>query len=187
MTAKHGDRPDGRGSSAGPDGSSIWPTGTPEKGNLVHRLPFVFATAMRGVARLCLGIRAGRTTCAKSIAMGRAFDPFTLQVADHFYAYTLTIPYGVLLPDAIALRDTAEALEMAEQSGETPGRVWCSGRTGRCSAIGAARTVNLAFELLTTTREQVRERSIRVIGLPFVDTYRTGDGATSAISMVLLN
>ena len=74
-----------------------------------------YALAMRGVARLCLGLVGWKDDLHDAIAMGRPFDPLTRQAVT-FCTYALTIPYGALLPDGTALRDTAEALEIAEQS-----------------------------------------------------------------------
>ena len=49
--------------------------------------------------------------------MVRAFDP-TTRALILFYKYALTIPNGALLPDAAALHETAELLEIAERSGD---------------------------------------------------------------------
>ena len=144
--------------------------GDARKGDLFIGSPLSFATAMRGVARLCLGIVGWKDDLRQAIAMGRAFDPFTLQVAT-FYAYTLTIPYGVLLPDAIALRDTAEALEMAEQSGDDWAVFGARAARGVALVHRSGPDRELGFELLTTTREQGASGRFALLGLPFVDTY----------------
>ena len=144
--------------------------GDARKGDLFIGSPLAFATAMRGVARLCWESWAGRTTCANAIAMGRAFDARSPARSATFYKYTLTIPYGVLLPDAIALRETAERWK--SQSGPvTMGTLFCSGRPRRCSGPSGGPDRELGFELLATAREQGASGRFALLGLPFVDTY----------------
>ncbi|MGE5697880.1 MAG: ATP-binding protein [Candidatus Sericytochromatia bacterium] len=144
--------------------------GDTEKGNLFIGSPLTFATAMRGVARLCLGIVGWKDDLRQAHAMGRASDPLTLQAVT-FYNYTLTIPNGALLPDAMALRDTAETLEMAEQSGDD----WAvfGARAARGVALvhreGPDREVG--FELLARTRERGVSGRFALLALPFVDIY----------------
>ena len=75
--------------------------------------------------------------------MARAFDPITRQSVT-FYNYTLTIPHGALLPDETALRDTAETLEIAEQSGDDWVLVVLEPPGVSRSSIGATRTAKLA-------------------------------------------
>jgi adenylate cyclase len=49
--------------------------------------------------------------------MARAVDPMTLGSATQ-YSYAFAIPGGALLPDATAVRETADALTIAERSGD---------------------------------------------------------------------
>ena len=53
----------------------------------------------------------------RATAIAQNFNPLTRQAVT-FYTYALAIPYGVLLPDATALRDTAETLAVAEHAGD---------------------------------------------------------------------
>ncbi|MGH3564379.1 MAG: cyclase, partial [Mycobacterium sp.] len=53
----------------------------------------------------------------RAVVMARAVDT-TSYVAAVFWRYGMPIHVGALLPDAAAIRDTAEALEIAEQSGD---------------------------------------------------------------------
>ena len=61
--------------------------GDARKGDLFLGSPLAFALAMRGVARLCLGIVGWKDDLHDAIAMGRAFDPLTRQAVT-FYSYT---------------------------------------------------------------------------------------------------
>jgi adenylate cyclase len=93
--------------------------GDPAKGNLVFPIPLTFAIGMRGVARWCLGIAGCKNDFHEAMAMARerAGDP-TILAGVMWFTYPHAIPYGVLLPDATAVRDTAEFLAMAEQFGD---------------------------------------------------------------------
>ena len=144
--------------------------GDARKGDLLLGSPLSFALAMRGVARLCLGVVGWKDDLNDAIAMGRAFDPLTLQAVT-FYNYALTIPYGALLPDGIALRDTAELLEIAEQSSDD--WVLFGARAARGVALvhrgGPDREVG--FELLGKIRERGVSGRFALLALPFVDIY----------------
>ncbi len=91
--------------------------GDPTTGNLVIGSPLAWAIAFRGAARWCLGIPGWRDDFAQAVAMARGPDPISLAGVMYF-TYPLAIPSGALLPDATALRDTADALAIAERSGD---------------------------------------------------------------------
>ena len=91
--------------------------GDPTKGNLVNDSPLSLATVMRGLARACLGISRWQEDIRQAIAMGGSFGELT-SVGIVWFAYLLTIPNGLLLPDTTAQLDTAGALTAAEQSGD---------------------------------------------------------------------
>jgi adenylate cyclase len=91
--------------------------GDPTKGDLIFGSPLAVTLAWRGEARWCLGIAGWKDDFAQAVAMARTADPISL-AAVIYYTYTLPIPGGALLPDATALRDTADALELVERSGD---------------------------------------------------------------------
>jgi adenylate cyclase len=91
--------------------------GDPTLGNLILGSPLAFAIAFRGAARCCLGIPGWKDDFARAVAMARAVDPISL-AGVIYYTYPLAIPNAALLPDATALRDTADALAIAERSGD---------------------------------------------------------------------
>jgi len=91
--------------------------GDPTTGNLIFGSPLAFAITDRGVARWCLGIPGWRDDFAQAVAMARAADPLSL-AGVIYYTYFFAITSGALLPDATALRDTADAVERAERSGD---------------------------------------------------------------------
>lgn len=90
----------------------------------------------------------------------RAFDPLT-QEAVAYYAYVLAVLYGALLPDATILRDTADILARAEQSGDD---VTLFGAEAVRSVVliqlsGVEREAG--FEMLAKVRERVCETGSR--------------------------
>ena len=89
-------------------------TGT---GALFIGSPVALAFALRGNARVCLGIPGWKEDLRRATAMAQSYNPLTRQAVT-FYTYALAIPYGVLLPDATALRDTAETLAVAEHAAD---------------------------------------------------------------------
>jgi hypothetical protein len=90
--------------------------GDPSMGNLIVGSPLALALAMRGSARSCLGLHGWKEDLDEAIAMARAFDPTSRVLTIMFK--NLTIGYGALLPDEVALQETAEALEIADRSGD---------------------------------------------------------------------
>ena len=91
--------------------------GDPSKGNLILGSPLVLALAIRGNARWARGILGWRDDYDEAVAIARGVDA-TMLAGVMFYKYVVAIPCGVLMPDATALRETAEALAIAERSGD---------------------------------------------------------------------
>ena len=144
--------------------------GDARKGDLFHGSPLAYALAMRGVARLCLGIAGWKDDLHDAIAMGRAFDPLTRQSVT-FCTYTLMIPYGALLPDGTALRDTAEALKIAEQSGDDWALLGARATRGVALVHRRGPDREVGFELLRKIRERGVSGRFALLALPFVDIY----------------
>jgi adenylate cyclase len=90
--------------------------GDPAKGNVILGSPLAAAIMLRGCARCCLGDPRWRGDIDAAATMLRSFDAPTRAVSLNF-KYTLTVPDGVLVPDAGARQETAELLEVAERSG----------------------------------------------------------------------
>ncbi len=84
------------------------------KGSLIFESPLTVVTPMRGLARWCLGIAGWKDDFDQAIATGRALatDPGTM-CGILWFTYIPAIPYGVLVPDATVLRETAETLSIA--------------------------------------------------------------------------
>ncbi len=92
--------------------------GDPTKGSLIAiGSPLAMAILMRGNCRYCLGVPGWREDLDQATAMTRSIDP-TCFFIPVLYKHRFAAHAGVLLPDAAADRDTAEAMEMAEHSGD---------------------------------------------------------------------
>jgi adenylate cyclase len=94
--------------------------GDPAMGNLIIGSPLTAAIACRGAARWCCGIPHWKDDLQQAGVMARAVGPLT-RAAVMYYTYVVGITNGVLLPDATADQDTAEALASAERSGDDVG------------------------------------------------------------------
>jgi adenylate cyclase len=90
--------------------------GEPTKGNLVVGSPLTMALALRGSSRYCLGLPGWKEDLSEAVAMGRAVDE-TSYVTAVMMKYGFPLYLRALLPDVTADRDTAEALKVAERSG----------------------------------------------------------------------
>jgi adenylate cyclase len=91
--------------------------GDPAKGNLILGSPLAAAIMLRGCARCSLGDPGWRDDIDSAVAMVAAFDA-TMRALIVFFKYFSTIPWGVLVPDAAAVQETAELLGSAERSGD---------------------------------------------------------------------
>ena len=155
--------------------------GDPAKGNLIFESPLTLATAMRGLARWCLGIAGWKDDFDQAItARALLTDPGSL-AGVLWFTYVPAVPYGVLVPDATALRDTAEILSIAEQSGDD--LVLDLARTihGLALAYQEGPARNRGFELLAKMRERCANNRFALTNLPLIDVHiarekaRTGD------------
>ena len=91
--------------------------GDPCKGNLLVGSPLALALAICGLARCSLGHPGWSDDVHQAVRTARAVDS-TSEVMVTAYSYSFAITNGAILPDATAMRDTAAALQTAEQSGD---------------------------------------------------------------------
>jgi hypothetical protein len=91
--------------------------GDPTKGNLLFGSPLAAALTMRAISRYWLGHPGWREDTHRALAMARDADPmsYTSVVG---VAYGVGMAYGVLRPDARAVREIEDALRVAEKSGD---------------------------------------------------------------------
>ena len=138
-------------------------------GNLVFGSPLAFAQMHRGVAEMSLGMTGFREHLTASLATARPVDPATYATVV-LYKYT-TIAHGVNLPDDTALRDTANALAIAEQSGD-PVALGCAllargitlvNRDGPESEVG--------YDMLGQVRVMALARRVPLVAMSLVEIH----------------
>ena len=162
--------------------------GDPTKGNLILGSPLSTAIAMRGHVKMCLGMREWQDDAATSIAMAAPLDS-TSYVFALLWKYVASIPFGALPPDATAMSETAEALQIAERSSDD--FILGMGRLSRGLALvsrdGPQREAGL--DLFTQARDAAVMEQFSLSALTIVDPEfamekaRTGD-LDGAIEMV---
>ncbi len=141
--------------------------GDPDMGNLLAGSPLALATRMRGLARLCLGIDGWRSDGDAAIAMASGRDP-TSHVSSIMYKYVVAIPVGALRADSVALRETAEALRVAEQCGDDFTLALAQLTRGQVLVRHDARREE-GFELLFRSRENARENEFTLNALAIIE------------------
>ncbi len=152
--------------------------GDPTTGNLVLGSPLAFAITFRGAARWSLGIPGWKDDFAQGLAMARAADPISL-AGVIFHTYPLAITNGALLPDATALPDTADALAIAERSGDELALHLARFARGITLAHQDGPERDTGFALLAQVRDAaVRERFTLQI-VPVVDIHIAKEKARS--------
>jgi adenylate cyclase len=160
--------------------------GDPVKGSLIFESPLTVATTTRGFAGWCLGIAGWKDDFDQAITTAFALmtDPGTL-AGVMWFTYVPAIPYGVLVPDATALRHTAEFLSIAEQSGDDLALDLAQGVHGLVLAYQDGPARERGFELLVKVRERAANDRFSRTNLPIADAHiarekaRTGDIAGS--------
>jgi adenylate cyclase len=152
--------------------------GDPTKGNLVFGSPLAIAIAWRGAARWCLGIPGWKDDFHRAVGMARGVDPITL-AGVMWVTCVHAIPYGALLPDATTLRDTAELLAMAEQSGDD--FALDGARTARGLALAHRGGVEreAVFDLLAKAREDAIQGRFAKLMVPIADIHLAQEKARS--------
>lgn len=142
--------------------------GDPTMGNLIVGSPLALAIAGRAAARSCLGMPGWTRDFDSAIAMARGFDATTYVIAVWYkYGY---ITNGMVLSDAAALRDTAEALKIAERSADDFTLSLARLTHGLVLIHRACPERELGFELLAKAREMALRERFTWTALPIIDT-----------------
>ena len=80
-------------------------------GNVLTGSPLAFATVMRAIARCCLGEDGWRADFDDANRIAHQVDPTTF-VSTVMFKYVTGIALGALVPDANALAETSDALDI---------------------------------------------------------------------------
>jgi class 3 adenylate cyclase len=141
--------------------------GDPTMGDLMVGSPLALALVMRASARCCLGIPGWREDFDNAIALARRIDKFTFGAVVMFkYIATQS---GALLPDDDALRDTAEALEIARQFGDDFSLTNAEFTRGLILVRHENADRNLGFELLDRARRVALQHRNLIVAAWCVD------------------
>jgi hypothetical protein len=97
--------------------------GDPAKGNLIFGSPLAVAFTTRGMAMYFLGRPGWRDDLRHCLAMARSADPMSY-AAVVGYVYFPGISSGVLSPDDSAVRESEDALRIAERSSDDVAFAW---------------------------------------------------------------
>jgi adenylate cyclase len=137
-------------------------------GDKLFGSPLALATRMRCLIRLCLGIDGWRSDADAAIAMAAPLAPKDL-ISAIFYKYIVAIPVGALAADAVALRETADALHAAEQTSDE----YTLAAAQLTRGLVLVRQDDLhreeGFELLTRARDTALAKGFTMNALAIVD------------------
>jgi adenylate cyclase len=89
----------------------------PRRGNFLIDSPLTVALMMRAAAGMCKGIPGWRAEVDRAVPMCAELEP-GIRAALMLYVYAIGVANGLLLPDAAMLRESAEALRVAEERGD---------------------------------------------------------------------
>jgi adenylate cyclase len=142
--------------------------GDAAKGNLITDSPLSIATVLRGIARCCLGVEGWRDDLQSAMAMAPSFEATTF-VGVIYWVYSITISNGVLPADGAALRDTAEALAIAGQSGDDLALDLARAVRGVALAHQSGNESANTLQLLAEVRERALAEQFSLTLLPLVD------------------
>ena len=142
--------------------------GDPTRGRLTAGSPLSIATALRGLARSCLGIDGWRDDFRCAVTMARPFEAVT-RAGAMFYAYAVAAMNGVILPEETELREAAEILTLAEQSGEDVALGLARSNRGVLLVHGEGTPRGAGVELLLETRASAVQRRYSMTGIQTID------------------
>jgi adenylate cyclase len=153
--------------------------GEPATGNAIIGSPMTWANTMAGLAECSFGRPGWRHQVDRGVAAARDFDVASRVIAIA-YPYAVAISNGALLPDAIVMRDTAKALQVAQQAGDD--FMVVAAQVTRAIALihGDGPERAMGFDLLAKVRENPLVQQFRLTALMAdiqiaEDHARTGD------------
>lgn len=145
--------------------------GDPFKGNFIFGSPLALAFTSRAIARYCLGLSDWRNDLRHGISMAHTADPLTY-AAVAAWGYFPGIANGVLTSDDRALRETEDALRIAERSGNDMAVAFARFALGIALVHRDAAAAHDRGQMLLAEVSDVFERQRHNLGdLPLVNVY----------------
>jgi adenylate cyclase len=143
--------------------------GDPTMGSLVVESPLAFAQTYRATAELSLGMPGFREHVDEALAT--AWPAYATDFAGAVMFKYLGIPLGVYLSDDTALRETADALAIAEGSGDAV-TLACALLARGVALVHRGRPESEAgYDLLATVRAMALAHQFPLVGVPVVDIH----------------
>jgi adenylate cyclase len=142
--------------------------GDPTKGRLTTGSPLSLVTAMRGLARSCLGIAGWKVDFEHAVTMSRKFEAIT-RAAAMYYTHTVAIMNGIVVPEVLTVREAAETLVIAEQSGEDVALGLARANLGVALAHQGGPSSTQGVELLSQVRDIAMQGRYSMTGVQNVD------------------
>ncbi len=144
--------------------------GNATMGNLVVGSPLAMALMFRGCAKMTLGRSGFQEDLDAAVATARPVDA-TCFATIVMFKYIVLLPAGLCLADDTALRETAEAMAVAEQSGD-PFAVGCAllGRGITMTYLEGAEA-EAGYKLLAEVREMAAAHQFVLLAVHIVDIF----------------
>jgi adenylate cyclase len=131
--------------------------GKPIVDRLITVSPLASAIGIRGTGHWCLGRPGWKEDFSRVISMADAIAP-AYRSGVIWWVHITTIPNGVLLPDATALRETTEIFTAAQQSGDDLALDLARGARGITLVHRAGAEREAGRELLMEIRDAARDK-----------------------------
>ncbi|MGA7052810.1 MAG: adenylate/guanylate cyclase domain-containing protein [Mycobacterium sp.] len=145
--------------------------GDRSKGNFIIGSPLAHAFAQRASARYCLGRPGWQDDVRQALAMGRDTDPVTF-VRVVMYVYLVGIPGGVLGADDRVVRESEDALRIADRSGDDLALAFARMTLGLALVHRpTAAERNRGQKLLAEISEVLPRRGHNLCELPIIEVY----------------
>jgi adenylate cyclase len=138
-------------------------------GNLIMASPLAMAQMYRACAEMSLGISGFREHFEEALATARPVDP-TIFASVAMLKYT-GVALGVYLPDDTALRETADTLAIAEQSGDSFALASALRSRGITLVYRGGPESETGYELLAKFRAMALAHRFSLIGVQYVDIH----------------
>lgn len=138
-------------------------------GDLLVGSPLAIATAMCSFIKCCLGMSGWRRQADEAMAMARGADAITY-VTVTMYKY-VPVMYGAITLGDDALRDTAEALRIAEHSGDDFTVGFARFTRGLVLIHHGNADSAEGLDLLAAVRELSAQERLSMTMLPPIDTH----------------
>ncbi|HKV19624.1 MAG TPA: adenylate/guanylate cyclase domain-containing protein [Mycobacterium sp.] len=149
---------------------------TPNKKTLFVESPVALAYTLRGGARVCLGTAGWREDFRKAAAIAQNRNPLTRQAVT-FYTYVFAVPFGVLLADHTALRETEQTVVMAERSADDATLFLARLARGVALVHHGGPGSDLGLEMIVSTRRTERFWGFSALTGPIADIHIANERA----------